>query len=93
MARSTYTSNLEAARSGDPKAALEKLRDTLADQLDTTDTNVHAQLAAQYRATIADLQALGGADVPKAGPVDELRGRRKARASGGRTASDASRNA
>ena len=47
--------NLAAAQSGDRRQALEVLRDTLAEQLDTTESNTHAQLAAQYRATLADL--------------------------------------
>ena len=53
----TGLSNLEAARTS-RRAALEELRDTLAEQLDTATTNVHAQLAAQYRATLADIAAL-----------------------------------
>ena len=51
-------SNLDAARSGDQRKALEVLRDTLAAHLDTTAKQIHAQLAAQYRATLADLAAL-----------------------------------
>ena len=51
-------SNLAAARSGDLRAALEALRDTLAAQLDTTEAQIHAQLAAQYRATLTELAAL-----------------------------------
>jgi len=51
-------SNLEAARSGDRRRALEVLRDTLAEQIDTTESATHAQLAAQYRAVLADLAAL-----------------------------------
>jgi hypothetical protein len=50
--------NLIAAQSGDRRAALLALRDTLAGLLDTTDKQIHAQLAAQYRATLADLAAL-----------------------------------
>lgn len=49
------TSNLKAAKSGDRKLALEVLRDTLAEKLDTTDKEIHAQLAPQYRATLAEL--------------------------------------
>jgi hypothetical protein len=52
------SSNLEAATSGDHRKALEVLRDTLAAQLDTTESNTHAQLAAQYRATLDALAAL-----------------------------------
>lgn len=51
-------SNLEAAKSGDRRVALEVLRDTLASQLDTTEAQIHAQLAAQYRATLAELEAM-----------------------------------
>lgn len=51
-------SNLSAAQSGDQRKALEVLRDTLAEQLDVTESNTHAQLAAQYRATLDALAAL-----------------------------------
>ncbi len=50
--------NREAAASGDRRKALEVLRDTLAEQLDTTEVQIHAQLAAQYRATLAELANL-----------------------------------
>lgn len=50
--------NREAAASGDRRKALEVLRDTLAEMLDTTEAQIHAQLAAQYRATLAELAAL-----------------------------------
>lgn len=50
--------NREAASSGDRKRALEVLRDTLAEQLDMTEASIHAQLAAQYRATLAELAEL-----------------------------------
>jgi hypothetical protein len=82
-------SNLAAARSGDRRAALEALRDTLASLLDTSEAQVHAQLAAQYRATLADLAAL----TPSAskGGVDELKSRRASKDRG--TATNASRNA
>jgi hypothetical protein len=50
--------NQAAAASGDRRQALEVLRDTLALQLDTTQAQIHAQLAAQYRATLAELDAL-----------------------------------
>jgi hypothetical protein len=53
---------LEAAQSGDRRKALEVLRDTLAVQLDVTEAQIHAQLAAQYRATLADLDALPKAE-------------------------------
>ena len=51
------TSNLVAAQSGDRKLALETLRDTLAAKLDGTDKEIHAQLAAQYRATLLERTA------------------------------------
>lgn len=50
--------NYTAAQSGDRRQALEVLRDTLAEQLDMTDKQIHAQLAAQYRATLAELDEL-----------------------------------
>jgi hypothetical protein len=52
------TSNLDAARSGDRLTALTRLRDTLADQLDTADSAIHAQLAAQYRQTLLEIDEL-----------------------------------
>lgn len=61
-------SNLAAARSGDRREALVALRDTLAGLLDSTEAQVHAQLAAQYRAVLADLAALD-VDVAPAGKV------------------------
>ena len=54
--------NREAASSGDQRKALEVLRDTLAEQLDVTESAIHAQLAAQYRATLAELAALAPAE-------------------------------
>ena len=74
-------SNLDAARSGDRRQALEHLRDTLAATLDECDPNVRPQVAAQYRATLADLAAL-----PKAqgSPLDELKKRREERRGPGR---------
>ena len=55
--------NLTAAQSGDVRTALEVLRDTLAERIDTTDKDVHAQLAAQYRATLEAIAALEGLGV------------------------------
>ena len=49
--------NREAAKAG-RRVALEVLRDTLAEMLDTTESQVHAQLAAQYRATLLELESL-----------------------------------
>ena len=51
-------SNLVAAQSGDRLQALIVLRDTLADQLDTTDAQIHAQLAAQYRQTLSEIEEI-----------------------------------
>lgn len=53
---------MDAARSGDRRRALEVLRDTLAEKLDSTEAQIHAQLAAQYRATLADLAAMPAAE-------------------------------
>ena len=83
--------NLVAAQSGDRRKALEALRDTLAGLLDETEAQVHAQLAAQYRATLNDLAALDDVKAPK-GSVDELKVKRDSR-SGGRAAANASSNA
>ena len=81
--------NLEAAKTGDRKQALEVLRDTLADQIDTTEANVHAQLSAQYRATLAELAEIAGTLTKPKGSIDELRSRREDR----RSTADASANA
>jgi len=54
----TSRRNRQAAKSGDRRKALEVLRDTLAEQLDVTEAQIHAQLAAQYRATLAELDAM-----------------------------------
>jgi hypothetical protein len=66
-------SNVEAAATGNQRKALEVLRDTLAAQLDTTDAAIHAQLAAQYRATLADLAAL--TDASKGSSADDAASR------------------
>ena len=70
----------EAAAKVDRKTALEVLRDTLAYELDTTDKGIHAQIAAQYRATLVELDEINGVKLeekPKAG-IDELKRRRAA---------------
>ena len=72
------TSNLAAAQSGDRRAALVALRDTLARSMDECDANMHAQIAGQYRATLAELAALPAVEVKS--KRDELRERRDARA-------------
>lgn len=72
--------NREAAASGNIRAALVALRDTLAEQLDMTEAQIHAQLAAQYRATLADIAALDAAQPEaKESVLDEITARRKAR--------------
>ena len=70
--------NVEAAKSGDRRLALEVLRDTLAEQLDTTSASIHAQLAGQYRAVLselAELQSAGKVTLDDA--LAERRARRK----------------
>jgi hypothetical protein len=48
--------------------------------LDTTEAQIHAQLAAQYRATLADIAALDSAQPPaEVSPLDEITARRKGR--------------
>lgn len=51
-------SNLDSAKSGNRLDALRSLRDTLAEVLDTTEAQIHAQLAAQYRSTLSDIAEL-----------------------------------
>ena len=81
--------NRDAAASGDRRQALEVLRDTLAAQLDTTEAQIHAQLAAQYRATLAELDSLTSGS--RGTTFDELKQRRNAKGRG--ATSDASANA
>ena len=57
------------------RQALITLCETLAEQLDTTEAQIHAQLAAQYRAALKELEELP-ADEPEGGadggtPADE----------------------
>lgn len=86
-------SNLQAAQSGSRRDALVALRDTLATMLDQTEAQIHAQLAAQYRATLAEIAEidLAAAGKPK-GIRDELKAKRDAR-TGGRAEAHASGNA
>ena len=79
--------NLEAAKSGDRRRALEALRDELAGLLDDGPPGIAPQVAAQYRATLADLADLENARVRTA--VDELKERRQR----GRNTADATANA
>ena len=85
--------NLSAAQTGDRRDALVALRDTLASMLDTTEAQIHAQLAAQYRATLADIAEIDAATGAKPkGVRDELKSKRDAR-TGGRSTAHASSNA
>ncbi len=54
----TKSSNLSAAQSGDRRRALEQIRDSLAQAMDEVTGPALAQIAAQYRATLADLDEL-----------------------------------
>lgn len=84
--------NLEAARTDDRRQALVALRDTLAGLLDGTEAQVHAQLAAQYRGTLAEIAEIDGATAEKPkGLVDEIKARREAK--GRSPAAHASSNA
>jgi uncharacterized protein (DUF2267 family) len=86
-------SNLQAAQSGDRREALVALRDTLAVMLDQTEAQIHAQLAAQYRATLAEIAEIDSAAAGKPkGVRDELKAKRDGR-QGGRSAAHASGNA
>ena len=62
--------NNRTAAAKSHRAALEALRDTLAEKLDTTEAQIHAQLAAQYRATLSELAAMPE-DEPDGGSDDE----------------------
>lgn len=73
------SSNLEAARTQDRRRALEVLRDTLAAALDVAEPNVQAQIAAQYRAALAELAGLP--EIGKVNKRDELAARRADRQS------------
>ena len=69
--------NLEAAQSGDARAALVALRDTLAAAMDEARPDMLPQLAGQYRSVVKDLASMpGGAKVSK---QDELKRRREER--------------
>ncbi len=57
----TKSSNLSAAQSGDRRRALEQIRDSLAQAMDEVTGPALAQIAAQYRATLADLDQLADA--------------------------------
>jgi len=64
---------------------LRDLREILRDALDEASVGVKAQIAAQYRATLAEIDELEAADapaVPKGSGLDALSERRAARAAG-----------
>jgi len=64
---------------------LKELRGILREALDEASVGVKAQIAAQYRATLAEIDELEGAsgtDVPKGSGLDALAERRAARESG-----------
>lgn len=68
----------------DRRAQLEDLRDLLRDQLEDAPPSAVAGIAREYRATLAELAALGpGADAPReeGSKVDELARKREARRS------------
>lgn len=75
-------SNLDAAQSGDALAALERVRDTLAEAIDgavNRGDGTVAQLVAQYRATLADIDALKRTAPTEVSELDRIRARREAR--------------
>lgn len=73
-------SNRDAVTAGDHRQALVTLLETLAEQLDTTEAQIHAQLAAQYRGAWAELVALDANKPPQeVSPLDEIAARRAAR--------------
>ena len=76
-------SNVDAAKSGDPLRALEQGRDTLAEAIDlavSRGDGTVAQLMAQYRATLADIEALKRAQPAETeSELDRIRAQRAAR--------------
>ena len=62
--------NNRTAAQASHRKALEALRDTLAEKLDMTEAQIHAQLAAQYRATLSELASMPE-DEPDGGPDGE----------------------
>jgi len=64
---------------------LRDLRDILRDALDEASVGVKAQIAAQYRATLAEIDELEAASAPaapKGSGIDEVNARRAAREAG-----------
>lgn len=73
-------SNRDAVTSGDHRQALVTLLETLAEQLDTTEAQIHAQLAAQYRAAWAELVEIDkNAEPEQESELDRIRRERAAR--------------
>lgn len=68
---------LGAAQSGDRRVALEAVRNRLAAAMDAAPDAVVAQVAAQLRATLLELSALGNDQ--EVSLVDDLAGRRRTR--------------
>lgn len=80
--------NREAVAANDHRLALVTLLETLAVQLDTTEAQIHAQLAAQYRGAWAELVELDKSLEPvKESELDRIRRQREAR--GGASADSA----
>jgi 2-hydroxychromene-2-carboxylate isomerase len=77
MATRKRTTVATAAASGDQRAALEALRDLLADQIGLADPAVVAQIAGQFRQTLKDLAALP--PTREGSKLDEVKQRREAR--------------
>lgn len=76
-------SNVDAAKSGDHRRALEQVRDTLATAIDLAvergDGTV-AQLAAQYRGVLAEIAGLDQAEpAGEVSDLDRIRARREGR--------------
>jgi len=69
--------NAEAAATGELRNALEALRDTLAGDLDSCESNVRAQIASQYRQVLADIAALPPVEGAVKSKRDELKERRE----------------
>lgn len=73
------TTNAESAATDDRRVALVTLRDSLASAMDECTTNVLAQIAAQYRATLVELAEMAPDVVVS--KADELKARRASRKS------------
>lgn len=72
--------NREAVEANDHRQALVTLLETLATQLDTTEAQIHAQLAAQYRGAWAELVEIDRSLAPaKESELERIRRQREAR--------------